>query len=139
MSNNEVFDIYIDGASKNNPGPAGIGVIICRGEEVVKNVSRFLGEATNNIAEYSALICALEEAVSLGIKRVRINTDSQLVYRQIKREYKVKDRNIKVVFEKALMLLCRFDHFDIRHIPRAENEGADRLANIAVRKAIEKK
>lgn len=135
MNSEAVFDIYVDGASKNNPGPAGIGVIICRGEEVVKNISSFLGEATNNIAEYTALIRALEGANKLGIRNIRVSTDSQLLYRQLRRQYKVKNPNIKVLFEKALMLIRHFDYFDIRHIPRTQNKGADRLANIAIEKA----
>lgn len=138
MSNEEIFDIYIDGAAKNNPGPAGIGVIICRGKEVLKNISQFLGEATNNIAEYNALICALEEAQRLGVKRLRVNTDSQLIYKQLKRQYKVKDPGIKVLFQKALMLIWYLDYFDVRHIPRTQNKGADKLANIAIKKAQEK-
>jgi len=138
MDDEDVFDIYIDGAAKNNPGPAGIGIIICRGNEVIKNISQFLGTATNNIAEYNALIRALEEAQNLGLRKIKINTDSQLLYRQLKRQYKVKNSEIKVAFQKALMLIWGFDYFDICCIPRTQNKGADKLANIAIKNALKK-
>lgn len=84
------LELYIDGASKGNPGPSGIGVIICRNGETIKNISSYIGNATNNIAEYTALIYALEEALILKAEVLKINTDSELLYKQLRRDYKVK-------------------------------------------------
>ena len=80
--------IHIDGASKGNPGPSGIGVVISKNGRVIKNISSYIGETTNNVAEYTALIWALQEALKLKAEVLKINTDSQLLYRQIKKIYK---------------------------------------------------
>jgi len=130
------LEIYIDGASKGNPGPAGVGVIICRGEEVIKNLSNFIGNTTNNIAEYSALICALEEALLLKADTLKINTDSELLYRQIKKLYKVKHPNLIGLYNQALHLISGFKEVQIHHIPREKNCGADKLATKAVKEAL---
>ena len=81
------FEIYIDGASKGNPGESGIGVVILSGGEVIKNISSYIGKATNNVAEYTALIYALQEALVLKADDICIRTDSQLLYRQIPKNY----------------------------------------------------
>lgn len=132
------LEIYIDGASKGNPGPAGIGVIICKDAEVVKNISTFIGNATNNFAEYTALIYGLQEALLLKAERVKINTDSQLLYRQIKREYKVKNANIIGLYNQVLHLMSGFNAVEMNHIPRENNRGADKLASKAIKQAIRK-
>lgn len=131
-SKNKLF-IYIDGAARGNPGPAGIGVLL-KDEDgtVIKEISRFLGEATNNIAEYNALIEALEEAGKSGYKDVQVCSDSELVILQLKGEYKVKNSNLKKLFDKAISLSNNFDKIEIKHIPREENKDADRLANKAI-------
>jgi ribonuclease HI len=134
-----LFDIYIDGASKNNPGPAGIGVVICCEGQVVKNISEYIGEATNNFAEYTALIYGLREAMTNKAEAVNIKSDSQLLCRQLNREYKVKSQNIIGLYNQAVHLLSGFKQFSIKHIPREENRGADKLANEAVKKALRKK
>ncbi|MDD5553614.1 MAG: ribonuclease HI family protein, partial [Candidatus Omnitrophica bacterium] len=77
--------IYVDGASKGNPGPSGIGVVICSDGKVIKNVASFIGNTTNNVAEYTALIYGLQEGLMLKAESIEINTDSQLLYRQLKR------------------------------------------------------
>jgi len=133
------LDIYIDGASKNNPGPAGIGVIICREGEVVKNISEYIGEATNNFAEYTALIYALQEALIRKAEAVNINSDSQLLCRQLNKQYKVKSPGIIGLYNQAVHLLSGFKQVSINHIPRENNRGADKLANTAVKKALKKK
>jgi len=133
------LDIYIDGASRGNPGPAGVGVVICRGGGVVKNVSEYIGEATNNVAEYTALIYALQEALILKARVVKISTDSELLYRQIKKIYKVKNPNICGLYNQALHLMSGFREVSIRHIPREQNIGADKLATKAVKEAKAKK
>ena len=126
------LDIYIDGASKGNPGPSGIGVVICRDGETVKNISSFIGETTNNVAEYTALIYALQEALKLKAENVKINTDSQLLCRQIKKIYKTKHPNIVGLFNQVSHLVSGFRQFSISHIPREKNKGADKLATKAV-------
>ncbi len=129
--------IYTDGASSGNPGPSGIGAIICdsRGQ-VIKNISEPIGHATNNIAEYSALIYALQETLLLGAKEVIINTDSELLAKQLNRVYKVKDADLKNLFSQVVRLKNSFTHFEINHINREENKGADKLAARAIKKGI---
>lgn len=133
------IEIYIDGASKGNPGPAGVGVVICQGEEVLKNIANYIGNSTNNFAEYSALIHALEAALILKAENITVNTDSQLLCRQIKKEYKVRNANIIGLYNQALNLISAFKVFKINHIPREQNKGADKLANKAVKEALKKK
>jgi len=126
--------MYIDGASKGNPGLSGVGVIICNGEEVIKNIAKCIGEATNNFAEYMALIYGLQEALILRADEVEVKTDSQLLFRQITKQYKVKNANIKPLYEQAAHLISGFSRFDIDFISRSENKGADKLATKAIRK-----
>jgi len=130
----KVLDIYIDGASKGNPGPASVGVVICCNGEVVKNISDYIGEATNNVAEYKALIYALEEALILNAEVLRIRTDSELLFKQINGKYKVKNENLKVLFDRAKHLISAFKKFSIVHIRRNLNKGADKLANDVFKK-----
>jgi ribonuclease HI len=133
------LEIYIDGASKGNPGPSGIGAVICQAGIVVKNISSFIGNATNNIAEYTALIYALEEALILKAESLKIKTDSQLLARQLNKVYKVKNANISELYDQAVLLLSAFKEVSIQNIPREENQGADRLATEAVKKKLRKK
>ncbi|MDD5431812.1 MAG: ribonuclease HI family protein [Candidatus Omnitrophica bacterium] len=133
------IDLYIDGASKGNPGPAGIGVVLCSGGEVVKNISDFIGNATNNVAEYTALIYGLQEALILKARILQINTDSQLLARQINKDYKVKHPNIIPLYNQAIRLIQGFEEVCVKHIPREENSGADKLANLAIKKAVKSK
>jgi len=127
--------IYIDGASQGNPGPSGIGVVICNSkEEVLKNISEAIGQTTNNVAEYMALIYALQESLILGAKAVIIKTDSELLAKQLNRLYKVKDADLKLLFNQAQHLKNKFSRFEIRHINREENKGADKLASKAAKK-----
>lgn len=127
------LEIYIDGASKGNPGHAGIGVIICQNGEILKNISSYIGEATNNVAEYTALIYALEEALLIKATHLDIKTDSQLLYCQIKKEYKVKHPNIIGLYNRAIRLISGFQNVQIEHIDREQNRGADKLATKAVK------
>lgn len=130
------LDIYIDGASKGNPGPSGVGAVICRNGETIKNISSFIGNTTNNVAEYTALIYGLEEALLLKAECVRINTDSQLLYRQLKRIYKVKSPNIIALFMRAEHLFSGFKQVILKNIPREENKGADKLASKAAKEQL---
>lgn len=131
--------LYIDGAAKGNPGPAGIGVVVCRGQEVVNNIKNYIGRTTNNVAEYTALIYALEEALLRKAEKLQIYTDSQLLYRQMKGEYKVKNQNILGLHSQARHLLTGFKEVVINNIPRENNRGADKLANLAIKEALKKR
>lgn len=132
------LEIYIDGASKGNPGHSGVGVIIESGGQVLKNISAYIGEATNNVAEYTALIYALEEALIMKAESITVNSDSQLLCRQLNKQYKVKHENIVVLYNRAVHLLGGFRHVLINNIPREENKGADKLADQAVKEALKK-
>lgn len=134
-----LLEIYIDGAAKGNPGDAGTGVVICQNGEVIKNLSNYIGQATNNVAEYTALIHALEEALILKAESLNINTDSELLYRQIKKEYKVKNPNILGLYRQAVHLISVFKSVNIKHISRENNRGADKLATKAIKKALRAK
>ena len=132
------LDIYIDGASKGNPGPSGIGVVICHNGQTIKNISSYIGTATNNIAEYTALIYALEEALILKAQALKINTDSELLCKQLKKEYKVKSPNILGLYNQAVHLVSAFKRVAINNIPREDNKGADKLATQAVKRQFKK-
>lgn len=127
------FEVYVDGASSGNPGPAGTGIIISKGKTVIANISKFIGKATNNVAEYMALLFALEELSRLGAKNIIINTDSQLLANQLKNKFKVKNPTLKVLHQKALGYFNFFDNIKINNIPRIENHGADKLATKAIK------
>lgn len=129
-----MLEIYIDGASQGNPGLAGIGVIIYKDNLILKNISRFIGIATNNVAEYTALIYALQEALILRAKDLKINSDSQLLVRQLNGEYRVKDADLISLYEQVKHLLSGFKHVKIVNIPREDNKGADALAANAIKK-----
>ena len=125
--------IFADGGSRGNPGPAGIGAVLFDGSgEKVKELARYIGIATNNVAEYLAVIYGLQEAFYLKAENIILNVDSQLVARQLKGEYKVKDQNILKFFDIALNLFRGFKKVEIREVPREENTGADALVNKAI-------
>jgi len=132
------IEIYIDGASKGNPGHAGIGVIIYQNGQVLKNISSYIGQTTNNVAEYTALIQALQEALILKAESIAINTDSQLLYCQMKKEYKVKHPLISSLYTQAVHLVSAFKDVNINHISRENNRGADKLATQAIKQALKK-
>ena len=130
----KVFEVHSDGASSGNPGPAGIGIIIKVDGDVVTTVSEEIGKATNNVAEYSALIRALKEAKALGAEHLRLRTDSELVFYQLKGDFKVKHENMKPLHEEALGLLKGFKKVEFKVVPREENKEADLLATSALKK-----
>lgn len=132
MSEKRIY-LYIDGAARGNPGPAGIGVVLFGSDKKkIKDFHRFIGNTTNNIAEYNALIYGLQEALILGAKEVVVNLDSELIAQQLKGEYRVRNANIKPLFEQVAHLLNGFDKVEVKHIDRKENKEADRLANKAI-------
>jgi ribonuclease HI len=132
MSDPGVFTIYTDGAARGNPGPAAYAYIIERpGRDDVEFCQR-LGKATNNVAEYTALIEALKKARALGGRRLAVHSDSELMVKQMNGEYKVKNAGLQPLFEEARRLRRDFQHVDIRHVRREENSRADRLCNEAL-------
>jgi ribonuclease HI len=125
--------IYTDGASQGNPGQSSIGAVIQDGQgKTVARISRRIGHATNNQAEYRAIIAALEEAVRLGAEEVDIKSDSELVVKQLKGRYRVKKVTLRPLYQKVVQLTGSFAAFTITHIPRTQNRQADRLANKAL-------
>lgn len=127
--------IYTDGGARGNPGPAGCGVIIYNeARQVIAEISEFLGVATNNQAEYQALILALKKAQALGAKEIDFYLDSELVVKQLKREYKVKNKDLAPLFLMIHNLSLDFKRLTYTHIPRERNQEADRLANEAMDK-----
>ncbi len=126
--------IHADGAAKPNPGPAAIGATI-KDEQgrVMASISQSIGRATNNQAEYRAIIAALEKAIGLGAKQVDIKLDSQLVVRQISGRYRVKSAALKPLYQQVKHLQGLVEGFTITHIPRQQNREADNLAYLALR------
>lgn len=125
--------MYIDGAARGNPGPAGIGVVLEDSERhIVSSINKFIGIATNNVAEYTALIIGMEEAAKLGAKEIAVNTDSELLAKQLGGEYRVKNPALKDLHAKAFKIINNFDGVVVNNIPREENKGADKLANKAI-------
>jgi ribonuclease HI len=125
--------IYTDGASSGNPGPAAIGAVIQDGKgRVISRISRRIGRATNNQAEYRAIITALGEAVRLGAGEVDIKSDSELVVKQLKGRYRVKKATLRPLYQEVVKLVGSMEAFSITHIPREQNREADRLANRAL-------
>jgi ribonuclease HI len=124
--------IFTDGASRGNPGPSAIGAII-KDEQgrLIAAISQPIGQATNNQAEYKALIAALERAIRLGLLEIDIRSDSELLVKQIKGEYRVKAILIKPLYQKANELLALLRDYTITCIPREQNSAADKLANMA--------
>ena len=130
---NKTLTIYIDGGARGNPGPAGIGVVILdERKKKIKELYKYIGEATNNIAEYNALVYGLEEALILAPDKVVVKMDSELVARQLSGDYRVKNEEIKPLFEKAIGILKQFKAFEIKHIDREKNKDADKLVNKAI-------
>ncbi|PIE55984.1 MAG: ribonuclease H [Desulfobulbus propionicus] len=122
--------LYTDGASRGNPGEAGAGIVLQndKGEELLTR-SAYLGQMTNNAAEYHALILGLDTALELGCTEIAIFLDSELIVRQIQGDYKVKHQTLQPLFSRVRERLPRFTHWQIQHIPRTQNSRADKMAN----------
>ncbi|OHB70110.1 MAG: hypothetical protein A2W23_06715 [Planctomycetes bacterium RBG_16_43_13] len=141
------IEVFIDGASRGNPGLSSAAVVIKQGNEVILEQGYFLSNTTNNVAEYTALIKALElldvlvndshssirlnaiKPIKWSNVAIRINSDSELLVKQMSGEYRVKDSNLKLLFEKARRYMRLFKKMELRHIPREQNKEADNLAN----------
>ena len=130
--------IYTDGASKGNPGPAAVGAVLAvadpTGDPVpVEEISEYIGETTNNVAEYSAVIQALTRAAELGARDVELRTDSELLTKQLSGEYRVRNEGLKPLFAEVTRLQDRFDSCTFVHVKREYNVHADKLANAAIK------
>ena len=139
MSGGNAITVYVDGAAKGNPGPAGIGVRLELQGIVLSEHSEYIGTATNNVAEYKALIYGLEIARRYRVTRVNVISDSELMVRQLNGEYKVKNENLLPLYRSARELAGSFEEFRIRHVSRTENQHADRLANQGIKESLKRK
>jgi ribonuclease HI len=126
--------IHTDGAARGNPGPAGAGAILrdATTRETLSEIAEPLGRATNNVAEWTAVRLALEEARRLGASTVDLRMDSQLVARQITGIYRVKHADLQPIHAAVMRLLRSFDGYTVGHVPRELNKDADRLSNVAI-------
>ena len=132
MKKSKKLTINTDGSSLSNPGPAGIGIVVYNDQDdIIEKISKYIGKATNNVAEYKALIEALNFAKDFGADEVRVKSDSELVVKQINGNYMVRDKKLKILLKKALNLIEKIPTFSIIHIPREENKIADNLAKRA--------
>lgn len=128
-----IIDLYTDGGARGNPGPSGIGAVIINDKgEQIDEFKEFIGEATNNIAEYRALISGLKLASKYVPCTVNVFLDSELICNQMKGSYKVKSLHLINLFTEAKKLLCSFKKVNFCHIPREKNTKADKLANQAM-------
>jgi ribonuclease HI len=133
MNESNVLTIHTDGGARGNPGPAAFAYVIQRDGHPAIEEAGCIGEATNNQAEYTALIRALEHAERLGKNRpLHVHSDSELIVKQLNGEYRVKDAGLRPLYEEARRLASRFPSVSIRHIPRSANTWADRLYNAAL-------
>jgi ribonuclease HI len=124
--------VNVDGGARGNPGPAAIGVVVRDGNGVLEEVGETIGEATNNVAEYRALLRGIQLATERGASELELVGDSELVVRQVEGRYKVKNAGMKELHEEVKRALRSFDSWTIRHVRRESNADADRLVNEAL-------
>lgn len=128
--------LWSDGAARGNPGPAGIGIMLkTKSGEVLLAEGRFVGHTTNNVAEYKALLLGLERALERGVRRLDVFADSELLIKQLKGQYRVKNEGLKPLFLEAKALIRRFERVRLEHVRRELNVEADRLANAGIDEA----
>jgi ribonuclease HI len=126
------LQLFIDGASRGNPGLSGAGIVITKGGKILEGLAQYLGERTNNQAEYEALIMGLERLKELRVRSVEVMSDSELLVNQVNGKYRVKNPELLKLYKRAKILIREFHEFSIKHISRRENREADRLANRAI-------
>jgi ribonuclease HI len=126
------FTTFTDGGARGNPGPAGIGIVILEDGKELEAFGRYIGETTNNQAEYRALIAALARASELGAEEVECKLDSELVVKQMRREYKVKEAGLQALFVAAWNLCTGFKKVTFSHVRREQNAAADAQVNAAI-------
>uniref|UniRef100_A0A7C4R9V8 Ribonuclease HI family protein n=1 Tax=candidate division CPR3 bacterium TaxID=2268181 RepID=A0A7C4R9V8_UNCC3 len=133
------YNLYTDGGARGNPGPGAVGIAILKGDKVVFSQGKYLGDSiTNNQAEYRAILGGLGIAKKMGIKELKCFLDSELVVKQLKGEYKVKDVDLKVLFEKVKKIEPDFIKISFNHIRREKNKLADSLVNEALDRGVKK-
>lgn len=133
MTAGQALRIHVDGASRGNPGEAGFGIhVTTLGGDAVAALYGYLGEATNNVAEYQALLHALRYALGRGAREVEVFSDSELLVRQLAGRYRVKNPGLQPLYREASALLARFGRAQVTHVPRERNREADALANRAL-------
>lgn len=137
----ESLVIFTDGGARGNPGPAGIGIVMYKEDEEgnrqhLADIKEYIGEGTNNFAEYTALIKGLEEAIAKGHKRVRVFMDSELVVKQLNGLYKVREESLKPLASKVLAMTNKFESISFTHVHREKNKEADKLVNAAIDEAV---
>ena len=123
------YNLYADGGARGNPGPAASGFVVYNGGEIIAREGKYLGVATNNQAEYNAILLGLEKAQNLKITELDCFLDSELVVKQLKLEYKVKNKDLAAIFLKAWNLSKKFKRIKFHHIPREKNKEADKVVN----------
>jgi ribonuclease HI len=130
--------VHVDGGARGNPGPAAVAAVVSGTDgQVLAEEAQYIGEATNNVAEYRALLLGLSLARQLGAREVEVVNDSELVARQIGGQYKVKNPGLRPLWQQAVQELRQFDRWSVRNVPRALNKRADELVNEALDKAAE--
>ena len=134
----ELITLEFDGGSRGNPGPAGLGVVLRAADgTTLVTLGRYIGRATNNVAEYNGLVVGLQKARELGAKRLLVRGDSELVIKQMRGEYRVKHPDLKPLHEEASHLLAQFDEVKLEHNFRHKNQLADKLVNLALDRKAE--
>lgn len=128
--------LFSDGGARGNPGPAAIGAVLMSDNKILGEVSKYIGETTNNQAEYQALLAGLSLALEHGIDHLNCYLDSELVVKQMRQEYKVKDKELQKIFVKVWNESLKFKQITYQHIPREQNKEADRLVNLALDKKL---
>lgn len=135
-SNQQLF-LSTDGGARGNPGPAALGFVLTDASgRVVHEQGQYLGETTNNVAEYSALVAGLKTALELGASSVIVRMDSELIVKQMSGEYKIKQPHLQDLAKEVRELLAKLDHYEIKHVLREHNKAADRQVNIAIDQAL---
>jgi ribonuclease HI len=128
--------VNVDGGARGNPGPAAVAAVVQNGDgELLEERSEAIGTATNNVAEYKALLLGIARAKAFGARRLKLFGDSELIVRQVNGDYKVKDETLRALHQQVLEALEDFDDWSIEHVRRERNEEADRLVNEELDKA----
>lgn len=129
----KTYTCYVDGASRGNPGPAGIGIVIFDATgKIVAQVNKYIGIVTNNVAEYQALILALDTCLKFTTETVKIFIDSELILKQVKGIFRVREMHLKQLLNDVISRMSKFNCVEFKYIPRNKNKLADKLANVAI-------
>lgn len=124
--------LSVDGAARGNPGKAGAGIVLDATDGSTYRIGVYLGEATNNVAEYRALLAGMQKAAEVGIRELQVRSDSELIVKQLNGQYKVKNPQLQDLYFSVIKTISSFDRVTFEHVPRGENKEADRMANLAI-------